>query len=41
MTDFLVRNEQGTYDIVEVKSKTSIRKKTKKAEIYEDLQADA
>lgn len=38
--DFLVRNAEWTYDIVEVKSKSSIRKKTKKAPLLEDLEAD-
>ncbi len=38
--DFLVKNEEGKYDIVEVKSKNSIRKKMKAEPLLEDLQAD-
>lgn len=38
--DFLVRNEHWTYDLVEVKSKSSIRKKTKKEPLLEELETD-
>lgn len=38
--DFLVKNAEGTYDIREVKAKNGVRKKTKSAELLDDLQAD-
>lgn len=38
--DFLVKNEEGTYDLWEVKAKNGVRKKTKAADLLEDLQAD-
>ncbi len=36
-SDFLVLNDEGQYDLVEVKSKNSIRKNTKAAPFLEDL----
>jgi hypothetical protein len=36
-SDFLVLNEEGTYDLVEVKSKNDIRKKTKATPLLDDL----
>lgn len=38
--DFLVKNEEGTYDLWEVKAKNGVRKKTKAADLLDDLQAD-
>jgi len=39
-SDLLVMNKDGQYDLVEVKSKNSIRKKTKAEPLLEDLQYD-
>lgn len=39
-TDILQKNASGTYDIIEVKSKNNIRKKTDKAPILEDILYD-
>lgn len=39
-TDILQKNDAGTYDIIEVKSKNSIRKKTEHAPILEDIAYD-
>jgi len=39
-SDLLVLNEEWKYDLVEVKSKNSIRKKTKAEPLLEDLQYD-
>lgn len=39
-TDILQKNTTGTYDIIEVKSKNSIRKKTDKAPMLEDILYD-
>ncbi len=39
-TDFLRRNDDGKYDLIEVKSKNSIRKKTKAQPLENDLKAD-
>jgi len=39
-TDFLVKNETGKYDLIEVKSKNSIREKTKAEPLLSDLCAD-
>jgi hypothetical protein len=36
-SDLLVLNDEGTYDLVEVKSKNSIRSKTKAAPLLDDL----
>lgn len=38
--DFLVGNDAGTYDLVEVKAKNSIRKKTRAAPLLDELIAD-
>jgi len=40
MCDILVRNDIGTYDLVEVKAKNSIYKKTKVAPLLDELVAD-
>ena len=40
MVDFLIKNDEWTYDIVEVKSKNNIRKTTKDEPLLEDLTAD-
>lgn len=39
-SDFLVKNESGTYDLYEVKSKTRIRKKNKTTDVIDDLLCD-
>ena len=40
MCDILVRNDAGTYDLVEVKAKNSIYKKTKAAPLLDELVSD-
>lgn len=40
IADFMVRNNQGTYDLWEVKSKTAIRKKTKAAPLSDEIALD-
>ena len=38
--DFLVQNDDGKYDLIEVKSKTTVRAKTGKHELNTDLKHD-
>lgn len=38
--DILVRNDEGTYDLIEIKAKNNIRKKTKAAPLLDELIAD-
>jgi hypothetical protein len=38
--DILIKNQQGTYDCIEIKSKTSVRNKSIQAALYDDLLYD-
>lgn len=38
--DLLVRNDDGSYDCIEIKSKTSVRNKTVEASLYDELLYD-
>jgi predicted RecB family nuclease len=38
--DVLVKNMQGTYDCIEIKSKTSVRNKSIEAALYDELLYD-